>query len=128
MLFPAQPPAQWCRRTQLCRTKCLQASQGLLGRILPCPKAPPPAGKDRAPAQVQSQLSEVFCDSDFCWGGIHRTAFLYLFKYPDFHNVSLSSNRNYPECAVTSLMHIIQYANFDCSYFNKSVKQINIHF
>lgn len=59
---------------------------------------------------------------------IQRTAFLYLFKYPDFHNVSLSSDRNFPECAVTSLMLIIQYANFDCSYFNKSVKQINIHF
>lgn len=60
--------------------------------------------------------------------GIQTIAFLYLFKYPDFHEVSLSSDTNFSKCAVTSLMHIIQYTNFDCSYFNKSVKWININF
>lgn len=43
--------------------------------------------------------------------------FRHLFKSPDLHKVSLSSDRNVSKCAVTSLMHIIQYTNFDCSYF-----------
>lgn len=128
MLFPAQLPSPVVQENTTLQDQVSPGQPGASGLVSPLPQGTSISGKDRALAQVQSQLAEVSRDSDFCWGGIHRTAFLYLFKYPDFHNVSLSSDRNFPECAVTSLMHIIQYANFDCSYFNKSVKQINIHF
>lgn len=68
MLFPAQLPSPVVQENTTLQDQVSPGQPGASGLVSPLPQGTSISGKDRALAQVQSQLAEVSRDSDFCWG------------------------------------------------------------